>query len=102
MRPWSKEWFEDCQHWLGRILEGRYRHWCNDWDGLPVDEAMPEFDGCTCFKCRCGMLMVPKYYPFGRAPIQVHDDIFSCPKRKMWNFWKHIWVNTTYEQNLLK
>lgn len=93
-RPWSKEWFEDCKRWLGYTLEGQYRHWCNDWDGLPVDETMPEFETCTCFKCPCGSVTEPKSYaPWGRSVWEMHDDVFICPKRRFWNFWKHTWVN---------
>jgi hypothetical protein len=100
MRPWSKEWFEDCQKWLGVVLNGTYRHWCVDWDGLPIDETSPEFECCYCFNCKCGTRMIPKYYPYGRELLEMHDDIFFCPKRRFWNFWKHTWVNTTLESNL--
>lgn len=44
------DWIEDCLHWRGRILEGKYAHYCYDWDGLPVDETTPEeFECCTCW-----------------------------------------------------
>jgi len=42
-------WNEDCMRWRGRVLTGAKAHWCGDWDGLPVDETMPEWP-CTCFK----------------------------------------------------
>lgn len=29
-------------------LTGKFRHWCPDWDGMPIDETMDEFDCCTC------------------------------------------------------
>ena len=89
MRPWSKEWFEDCERWLGRILDGNYRHWCTDWDDLPVDETMPEFEACRCFHCPCGTRRQSKFYPWGRRNHEIHDDIFICPRRRIWNFWKH-------------
>lgn len=45
----NKEWIEDCRKWHGRILTGEKRHWCFDWDGLPVDETTPdELDCCNC------------------------------------------------------
>lgn len=42
------QWQADCLHWHGRVLTGAHRHWCPDWDGLPVDESCPEFECCTC------------------------------------------------------
>ena len=30
-----------------RVLTGKYRHWCDDWDGLPIDETTPEWP-CVC------------------------------------------------------
>ena len=45
----SVEWLNDCAHWRGVVLTGKYAHWCYDWDGLPVDETTPEWDGCSCF-----------------------------------------------------
>lgn len=30
-------------------LTGTYKHWCNDWDALPVDETCIEFTMCSCF-----------------------------------------------------
>ncbi len=44
----SKEWKEDCMKWRGRVLTGKYWHWCQDWDFLPVDETTPEWEGCSC------------------------------------------------------
>lgn len=38
---------EACLHWRGRILTGKYAHLCDDWDGLPIDETMPEWP-CSC------------------------------------------------------
>ncbi len=42
-------WEEDCLHWHGRVLTGELRHWCGDWDELPVDVTTEEIDCCTCF-----------------------------------------------------
>jgi hypothetical protein len=39
----------DSYQWRGKILTGTYRHYCYDWDGLPVDETTPEWDSCTCW-----------------------------------------------------
>lgn len=43
----SKEWIEDCLKWRGRVLTGKFGHWCYDWDGLPVDETSSEWP-CNC------------------------------------------------------
>lgn len=43
--------------------------------------------------------MEAKYYPFGRETLQMHDDIFYCPKSRFWNFWKHRTVNFFYEEH---
>lgn len=43
------EWNKECLRWRGRVLTGKGRHWCYDWDFLPVDETTPEWEGCTCF-----------------------------------------------------
>jgi hypothetical protein len=42
------DWMRDCLKWRGRVLEGEHTHWCDDWDGLPVDETTPEWP-CNCF-----------------------------------------------------
>lgn len=43
------QWEEDCLHWMGLILTGDYKHYCPDWDDLPIDETCAEFGGCTCY-----------------------------------------------------
>lgn len=48
----SVEWQADCIKWRGRILTGKYAHWCFDWDGLPIDE--------TCKEWPCGCLEMDK------------------------------------------
>ena len=45
----TKEWIEDCIRWRGKVLTGKYCHWCYEWDGLPVDETCREFGCCNCF-----------------------------------------------------
>ena len=44
-----QDWIEDCQQWRGRLLTGRYAHWCMEWDDLPIDETCPEWP------CGCGI-----------------------------------------------
>ena len=42
-------WALDCQHYWGRLLTGTHRHWCPDWDMLPIDETCTtEYSCCTC------------------------------------------------------
>jgi len=33
----------------GRVLTGRYVHYCWDWDGMTVDETTEEWKCCTCY-----------------------------------------------------
>jgi len=44
----ATDWAEDCMHWHGRILNGEKRHWCWDWDGLPIDDTCDEIQCCHC------------------------------------------------------
>lgn len=49
-RPTANQEFEQAsQRYHGRILKGQYAHWCEDWDGLPIDETCVEFCVCTCY-----------------------------------------------------
>ena len=41
---------QDCMATHGKKLNGRLKHWCANWDFLPIDETCPEFDSCACFK----------------------------------------------------
>ncbi len=46
----QKQFEADCIYWRGVILTGKYKHWCYDWDGLPVDETcLEEWLSCNCF-----------------------------------------------------
>jgi hypothetical protein len=54
---YPQNWREDCMKWRGRVLWGHYRHYCSEWDCLPVDEWTPEFGCCTCFKGRLFLLV---------------------------------------------
>jgi hypothetical protein len=48
---WMREdWKADSLKWRGEVLKGEYAHWCNEWDGLPVDETTPEFLACLCWE----------------------------------------------------
>ena len=43
----SEDWKADCLKWRGRILTGKYGHWCYGWDELPIDDTCPEWP-CEC------------------------------------------------------
>lgn len=47
MEP-SEEWKEDCIHHHGKVLTGKYSHWCPEFDYLPIDETCIEFEYCLC------------------------------------------------------
>lgn len=47
--PWDAPWETVCMRYRGRALTGRYKHYCHEWDGLPIDENDEEFDVCHCF-----------------------------------------------------
>ena len=49
------DWEKDCLHWRGRVLTGRYGHWCHDWDDLPIDETTMEWP------CACANELIAKY-----------------------------------------
>ena len=40
----------DCMKTYGRVLTGKYKHYCAEWDYIPIDETFPEFEVCHCFK----------------------------------------------------
>lgn len=44
------DWWVDCYKWRGKLLIGRYGHWCLEWDDLPVDETCEEIAWCQCFE----------------------------------------------------
>lgn len=46
---YKAQWEADCLHWRGRVLTGEHAHWCNEWDGLPIDETTPEWPCCCSF-----------------------------------------------------
>jgi hypothetical protein len=89
-RPWNQEWFDDCKKWRGEVLRGNYRHWCFEWDGLPVDETTTdEFDCCLCFNCKCGARYIWKYVAEDRLHGVALIPYFYCPASRWYNFWKH-------------
>lgn len=45
----SNEWIEDSKKYHGKVLTGKFAHWCLEWDDLPIDETCPEFKVCLCF-----------------------------------------------------
>lgn len=42
------EFEQDCISCWGRVLTGKYAHFCNDWDYLPIDETCHPFAYCNC------------------------------------------------------
>lgn len=53
------DWDGACQHWRGRVLTGKYAHWCEAWDGLPVDETTREWP-CECYRDTPGIPPAPE------------------------------------------
>lgn len=52
-RETQTDFERDCIKERGRILTGKFRHYCWEWDGMTMDETCPEFwDTCTCFTDR--------------------------------------------------
>lgn len=45
----QQEFERESMRFHGRYLKGRYAHWCEDWDELPIDETCMEFCACTCY-----------------------------------------------------
>ena len=46
----NPEWVADCMKWRGEVLTGEKSHWCDDWDGLPMDETCGEYKAGTCHR----------------------------------------------------
>jgi hypothetical protein len=43
-------WAKECMLFYGRILTGEKRHYCPEWDFMPIDETCEfEFEACTCY-----------------------------------------------------
>ena len=45
----DKKWVQDCLYWRGKVLKGDHRHWCPDWDFLPIDSTSIEYP-CACYQ----------------------------------------------------
>lgn len=45
----SQQWITECRNYYGEVLTGWYAHWCNEWDGLPIDWKSSEFTCCSCY-----------------------------------------------------
>ena len=44
-------WKDECWKWHGKTLTGKYKHYCPDWDYLPIDDTCEmEINYCTCDK----------------------------------------------------
>ena len=49
----SLEWKKICISERGKVLTGKYSHYCYEWVGATVDETCGEFDCCMCdFNCK--------------------------------------------------
>ena len=48
MKEPSDDWIVDCNHHHGKVLTGKYAHWCPEFDYLPIDETVDEFVYCNC------------------------------------------------------
>lgn len=44
------EFDQDSLAFHGTTLKGKYKHYCNEFDGLPIDETCIEFAYCLCFE----------------------------------------------------
>jgi hypothetical protein len=43
-------WEKNCLFEHGVILMGNKRHYCYDWDLMPIDETCAQFECCSCYK----------------------------------------------------
>ncbi len=43
------EFDQDCMQMWGKLLTGKYKHYCCEWDYLPIDETCHEFFACMCY-----------------------------------------------------
>jgi len=44
---WEEEWAKESKKERGRVLDGSYRHYCWEWDGMTMDDSCPEWP-CHC------------------------------------------------------
>ena len=75
----SQDWVDDCMRWRGKVLTGKFAHWCHEWDGLPVDETTPEWH-CSCYHgTKIPGYGVPEHCPScGERGISVWDRTWFC------------------------
>lgn len=69
-----KDWCVDSLRWRGTVLNGKFAHWCYEWDGLPVDETTDEFSVCLCFRCDGKDCPDPDQCTKDQAEIAAHQD----------------------------
>lgn len=62
----SKEFNKEARKTHGRDLHGPDRHWCHDWDSMPIDATCSEYDCCSCDHSWFGEL-VSRVYKFWRS-----------------------------------
>lgn len=72
----SQAWKDDCETWRGRLLTGDFAHWCDDWDGLPIDETTSEWP------CACADAMMLWKLALGQWPLTPQTDLDS-----VWSAW---------------
>ena len=47
------DWRSNSRHQHGRVLTGKFCHYCPEWDFLTVDETVPEWEACVCYPAEC-------------------------------------------------
>ena len=45
----KRDWETECNRYHGKVLTGKRKHYCYEWDGMPIDETCEEFKVCCCF-----------------------------------------------------
>lgn len=48
--PYNAPWNLVSLRYRGAILTGIFRHYCCEWDFLPIDESDEEINCCLCFE----------------------------------------------------
>jgi hypothetical protein len=74
------EWCQDSIRWRGKVLNGKYAHWCFEWDGLPVDETTDEFTCCSCWEPGATVEQL--------ADIEAHKDRLRAERDAAWERFK--------------
>jgi hypothetical protein len=68
----------DCMRWRGKVLTGKFAHWCEEWDGLPVDETTPEWP-CG---CRFGAEKQTEAFDDAQGIVTEGGDATAAPSPK--------------------